>query len=141
MDFEKRENITLIIVLIITALALGSRGIYKRLNPPEENRSNYYYDLSFSPYGYPDVSMELEFKRDYTVEEKEKIIDGFVELYNEYNEKAKNPIHYLDAYDNEETDKKLTLYIDFGNADSDAMDMFLEYLDQNTAGIKKVSVS
>lgn len=141
MEFEKRENITLIVVLIITVLVFGSWGIYKLLNPPEEEQSDYYYALSFTPYGYPDVIMELEFERDHTAEEKEKLINGFAGLYNDYNEKAKYPIHYLDAYDNEETDKKLSFYIDFGNANEDALYMFLDYLDQNTTEIKMVSVS
>lgn len=140
MEFKKRENITLIVVLIITALAFGSWGIYKLTNPPEEEQSDYYYALGFFPYGYPDVIMELEFERDHTVEEKEKIVDDFCYLYNEYNEKTENPIHYLAAYDNEETDKKLTFYIDFGNADEAALYMFLEYLDLYTTEIKKVSV-
>lgn len=139
MEFEKRENITLIVVLIITVLAFGNWGIYKLLNPPEQ--SDYYYALSFTPYGYPDIIMELEFERDHTAEEKEKLVDDFAGLYNEYNETAENPIHYLDAYDNEETDKKLSFYIDFGNANEDALYMFLDYLDQNTAEVKKVSVS
>lgn len=141
MEFEKRENITLIVVLIITALVFGGWGIYRLLNPPGEEQSGYYYALSFTPYGYPDVIMELEFERDQTAEEKEKLIDDFAGLYDDYNEKAEFPIHYLDAYDNEETDKKLSFYIDFGNADEDALYMFLDYLDRNTAEIKKVSVS
>lgn len=141
MEFKKRENITLIVVLIITVLAFGSWGIYKLMNPPEEEQSDYYYALSFFPHGYPDVIMELEFERDHTVEEKVKIVDDFSNLYDEYNEKTEYPIHYLAAYDNEETNKKLTFYIDFGNADEAALYMFLEYLDLYTTEIKKVSVS
>lgn len=141
MEFEKRENITLIVVLIITVLVFGGWGIYKLLNPSEEEQSDYYYALSFTPYGYPDVFMELEFERDHTAEEKQKLINDFAELYNNYNEKTEYPIHYLDAYDNEETDKKLSFYIDFGNAYEDALYMFLDYLDQNTTEIKRVSVS
>ena len=140
MDFEKRENITLIVVLIISAIVFSGWGIYKLLNPPEET-SEYYYALNFFPSSYPDVIMELEFKRDYTADEKEELIDDFAELYYKYNEKTERPIHYMDAFDNEETDKKLSFYIDFVNADEDALYMFLEYLDDNTSEIKKVVVS
>lgn len=142
MDFEKRENITLIVVLIISALVFGSWGIYKLVSPQEEEEtSEYYYDLGFFPYGYPDVIIELEFERDFSVEEKEKIINDFAALYDEYNEKTEYPIHYLDAYDCDDAGKKLSFYIDFGNADSAALDMFLNYLDQFTSEIKKVTVN
>lgn len=140
MEFEKRENITLIVVLIISAIVFGGWGISKLLNPPEEEQSEYYYALDFAPFGYPDVIMKVEFESGQTAEEKEKLVNDFSDLYNEYNDKAQYPIHYLDVYDDEDTDKTLTFYIDFGNADEDALYMFLEHLDQDVPEIKKVFV-
>lgn len=139
MEFEKRENITLIVVLIISAIVFGGWGISKLLNPQEE-QSEYYYVLDFAPSGYPDVIMRVEFESDRTSEEKEMLVSDFVNLYNEYNEKTQYPIHYLDVCDDEDNDKTLTFYIDFGNADEGALYMFLEHLDQNTTEIQKVTV-
>ncbi len=140
MEFEKRENITLIVVLIISAIVFGGWGINKLLNPPEKTETEYRFDFDFAPYGYPDIIIELEFEREHSVEEKEKLIGDFASLYNGYNEKAENPIHYLDAYDCERADKKLSFYIDFGNADEDALYMFLDYLNSGTSEIARVRV-
>lgn len=144
MDFEKRENITLIVVLIISAVVFGTWGINKLTRPPEEQQEryarNYYYKCSVEPYNWPDLIMELEFKESVSEEKKETIANDFYSLYNAYNEKAENPIHYMDVLDPEEDDKVLSIYIDFGNADIDALEMFLDYLNRTTVDLKKVAV-
>lgn len=128
--------IAVLLVLIAAILA------FLYIDSAGGSTPDYHYKLKGQAISYPDVMVELNFKSELSPDEKQEVCAAISEkMFENIEDDENHYLHYMDAMNTDTSDRKITLYIDFGCNDGTGLDVLLDFLDVSFESLEKVSLS
>ncbi|MGN0701407.1 MAG: hypothetical protein ACI4J8_10470 [Oscillospiraceae bacterium] len=135
---SRGESIMIAVLLALIAAVMA----FLYIEPAGGAPSDYHYKLKGQAMSFPDVMVELSFKSELSPEEKQAVCDAISDnMFKNIEDEENHYLHYMDAMNTGTTDRKITLYVDFGCNDGTGLDVLLSFLDNSFEELEKVILS